>query len=104
MSKRSPLLPIFLIVLVDILGFTVFTSADPVSELGEFLTAARTEPKPDLDALTLSETFDRFCVYTKSITLPDYQHGDLPFTNPGEGTWRRSGGKPLTLSTLTKAK
>ena len=78
-----------------ILGFTVFTTADPVSELGEFLTAARTEPKPDLDALTLSETFDRFCVYTKSITLPDYQHGDLPFTNPGEGTWRRSGGKPV---------
>jgi len=78
----------------EVIGFTVFQTADPVSQLSEFLTAARLEPQPDLSGFTLSETFERFCVYATTITLPDYQHGDLPFANPGEGTWRHSGGKP----------
>lgn len=78
----------------SIVGATVFTTADPVSELATYLTAAKAEPKPDLTGFTLSETFDRFCVYEKTVTLPDYQHGEPPFMNVGEGTWRLAGGKP----------
>jgi len=77
-----------------IVGATVFTTADPVSELATYLAAAKAEPKPDYSGFTLSETFDRFCVYEKTITLPDYQHGEPPFMNAGEGTWRLAGGKP----------
>lgn len=84
-----------------LLGLTVFTTADPVSELAAFVTAARADFRPSGDpdaaapSFALIETYDRYCVYRADITLPDYQHGELPFATPGEGTWRRDdAGRP----------
>lgn len=72
-----------------IVGLTVFDTGDPVSELGAFVAAARALPPPDLSGMDLVETHERFCVFSKTIALPDYQHGDPPYANPGEGTWHR---------------
>ncbi len=77
-----------------VLGVTVFDTADATSELADFVRAAKREAAPDLTNFTLLEEHERFCVYTKTITLPDYQHGAPPFTTPGEGTFRTSGGDP----------
>ncbi len=77
-----------------LLGVTVFDTSDATTELADFVRAAKREAAPDLTDFALLEEHDRFCVYTKTITLPDYQHGELPFTNPGEGTFRTSGGNP----------
>lgn len=77
-----------------VVGVTVFDTADATSELADFVRAAKREAAPDLRNFTLLEEHERFCVYTKTIEIPDYQHGALPFTNPGEGTFRTSGGTP----------
>jgi hypothetical protein len=78
-----------------VIGLTVFVTQDPTSTLSDFIAAAEREPSPDLFGLSLLEVHDRFCVYSKTTDLPDFQHGTLPYNNPGEGLWRRdASGRP----------
>ncbi|MCC6624616.1 MAG: hypothetical protein IT385_25430 [Deltaproteobacteria bacterium] len=71
----------------ELAGLAVFRTGDPTFELDLFVHMAKQEPPPDLTGLALVETFDRYCVYTKEVDVPDYQSGALPFTNAGEGVW-----------------
>jgi hypothetical protein len=79
--------------LANVFAMTVFRTQDTTSELADYVAAARAigiaTPTP-----TLLETHDRFCVYSADIAVPDYQHGDLPYTTSGEGVWRRLAGEP----------
>lgn len=74
-------------------ALTVFRTARATDTLMTFVAAARLDP-PLATTPTLIETHERFCVYRAELEVPDYQHGPLPYTSPGEGTWRSSGGLP----------
>lgn len=74
-------------------ALTVFRTAHATDTLMTFVAAGRLEP-PLATTPTLIETHERFCVYRAELEVPDYQHGPLPYTSPGEGTWRSSGGLP----------
>jgi len=77
-------------------GLAVFDTGDPTPELGRFVAAARAEAAPDLTGLALIETYDRYCVYTKDVDIPDYQSGVLPYTSAPDGVWTTdTGGAPV---------
>lgn len=77
----------------SLFALTTFTTQRTTDGLMTFLEAARTHPMT-VSTPTRLETHDRFCVYRADLELPDFQHGPLPYANPGEGVWRMSEGVP----------
>ena len=75
-------------------GLTVFTTWDPTAEFKEYLDDAISRPRPQAGDFTLGEVFDRYCVFSTTIKMPDYQSGEPPFAAEGGGWVRDSKGKP----------
>ncbi|MFO0744273.1 MAG: response regulator [Myxococcota bacterium] len=71
----------------DIGGLAVFSTSDPAAGMASIVSTAKALPHPDLGGFELIETYDRFCVYTKTVAMPDFQSGEPPFSNAGEGVW-----------------
>ncbi len=78
----------------EIAGLTVFTTGHPTATLRAYTAHARQHALA-LDAPpALTDTFDDYCVFESTLSLPTYQHGEPPFTVEGGG-WRLDGaGEP----------
>lgn len=71
----------------DVVGLAVFTTGDPTGELIAATRAVTAGALPTVDAPPkLAEVFDGYCVYTTSLSMPDFQSGAPPFASEG-GTW-----------------
>ncbi len=64
-------------------GLAVFRTEDPVTTFEEARDIALAEPLPVVTDLSLTDTFDGFCVYSGMTQMPDYQRGVLPYDEGG---------------------
>ncbi|MFI5301257.1 MAG: hypothetical protein ACHREM_24500, partial [Polyangiales bacterium] len=79
-------------------GVSVFTTGKPADQLGVMKAAIHALPVPTPDkAWAANEIFDDYCVYSTTIKLPDFQHGNSPYSNPSDGGgWKLDGsGQPV---------
>lgn len=68
----------------SIAGLSAFTTTDPRPELLAFARFAREQnPAPPPDDLSLVETFDDYCVFEGSTSMPVYQSGEPPYLSNG---------------------
>jgi hypothetical protein len=81
----------------DVAAIAVFTTDDPTAQL----TAVRDDalaqhPLGALDAApTRGEVFPDFCVYSATISVPDYQSGTPPYQSTGGGWQFDAAGHPI---------
>lgn len=79
-----------------IAGLTVFTTGAPTAGLRDLLAFQRSQPLPEFSTpFVLDTVYDDYCVFASSVTLPDYQTGELPFTTKGGGWTRDESGQPV---------
>ncbi len=81
----------------DIAAMTVFTTDTSAQQMTQvFQDAAAAHPVTSLAAApTLTETYDKYCVFESKIDVPVYQHGTPPYNTQG-GDWQfDASGKPL---------
>lgn len=65
-------------------GLAAFTTADPRAELAAWTAHARSQtPAPLADDLTLVESFDDYCVFEGTTSMPLYQSGTPPYLDGG---------------------
>jgi len=70
----------------DVAGLSVFTTDDPTAALGAVLADMLSAPIPQPDtAFQQTDLFDTYCVYEATLSMPDYQSGDPPYTFPTTG-------------------
>lgn len=82
-----------------VVGLTTFHTANATAQLDSFLAQTYRGNRPTTPAasdVSLVEVHDRFCVFGATITLPDYQRGEPPFSTPPDGTWQSdASGRPI---------
>jgi hypothetical protein len=81
-----------------IAGMTVFTTDAPTVQLDTVVADLKAHDAPAIDApFAKDETFDDYCVYSTTITMPDYQAGTPPFNAAKDGgAWAfDASGKPV---------
>ncbi len=67
-------------------GLAVFTTWDPVGGFDRAVEAALADPLPSVSgAFALDDVFDGYCVYSATIDMPIFQHGEPPFDDGGGG-------------------
>jgi hypothetical protein len=87
----------------EVAGLAVFTTGDPTAGLLAMRQDGLSRPLPAPDApLALVETFDAFCVYGSTISMPTYQAGEPPYLNGGGGIAFEDG-VPMLYGTETAA-
>jgi hypothetical protein len=84
----------------DVAALTVFTTDDRAPDV----TAVRADAlahhaiaAPAASSMTLTDTFDGYCVFQSTISVPVYQHGVAPYSSSG-GDWHfdeANGGAPI---------
>lgn len=81
--------------LARVAGLAVFTTDDPTAQLRAFLAHALTLPRLTPGSWQANEVFTDYCVYSTTISMPDFQSGTPPFEASG-GEWKTDAtGKPL---------
>jgi hypothetical protein len=87
-----------------IAGLTAFTTGDPMAELLAVRdhALAGTLPAPEAP-FALQEVFDDFCVYQTTVSMPDYQSGEPPYTSEG-GTWTFDANGDPVLQRMAQAR
>ena len=74
-------------------GLAVFTTGDPSRELAVLLDAARQRPLPAVDdSFVMTDSFDDYCVYESTVTMPVFQQGEAPYADHGGNILFQSGG------------
>lgn len=69
-----------------VVGMTVFRTQDPTGVLERALESVRGRDAITLDApFTLETTYDDYCVFHTTATVPVYQAGDPPYQTEGGG-------------------
>ena len=58
---------------------------DPTGGAHDLLAAMRGEATPEPGAFTLTETFDDYCAFHSTVSMPVYQEGEPPFDDGGGG-------------------
>ncbi|TNE92750.1 MAG: hypothetical protein EP330_00610 [Deltaproteobacteria bacterium] len=77
-------------------GASVFRTQDPVAEL-HAVTAAMAIPSV-VTTPTLTDVFDEYCVYRGTLSVENFQDGELPYQSEG-GRWRFDAGAPVSQGT-----
>ena len=79
-----------------IAGLAAFTTQDPRQELARWALYARTQhPAPPPDDLVLVESFDDYCVFEGTTSMPVYQSGDAPYLDGGGEILLAQDGAPV---------
>ncbi len=80
----------------DIGGIAAFTTGDATAEFDLVKADILAQPTPKPAApFAKTDTFDGFCVYQTTVSMPDYQAGTPPFQQTG-GNWAfDASGKPI---------
>jgi len=74
-------------------GFTVFRTDDPLGAFDAVLARGRARLSAAAPVVVQSEIFPDYCVFSGEITLPDFQEGELPYTEDG-GAWSAGDAAP----------
>ncbi|MBV9946628.1 MAG: hypothetical protein JOZ69_07260, partial [Myxococcales bacterium] len=86
----------------DVAGLAAFTTDTPEAALALVRGDVLSRPLPSLDApFTLTDTFDRFCVYQSTLAMPEYQEGQPPYAASGGGWAFDASGSPVVQRTET---
>jgi hypothetical protein len=70
----------------QVAGLAAFTTGSPTDALGKVVAAMKVSPPAPSAAWTPNEVFPTFCVYSTTISMPEYQEGVPPYTDSG-GDW-----------------
>lgn len=72
-------------------GLTVFETGDPAASMTALFERAEEEPRLR-GPFEPAEVFEEYCVFTSTVTVPDYQSGEPPFSSEGgEILWDPTG-------------
>jgi hypothetical protein len=79
----------------DLGALTVFTTWDPLAEQSALVAAVGDRLAPQVDEpWVLTETYDSYCVYESTLTVPVFQAGEAPYLDGGGGI-EFAGGEPV---------
>jgi hypothetical protein len=70
----------------QVAGLAAFTTGSPLDEMGKIVAAMVAAPPAPTAPFMPNEVFPTFCVYSTTISMPEYQEGMPPYTNDG-GDW-----------------
>ena len=71
----------------DVAGLAAFTTDTPLDVMTTMRNSILSLPLPAPDSPWMAnEVFDDYCVFSSTISMPDYQQGTEPYTNAG-GNW-----------------
>jgi hypothetical protein len=70
----------------EVAGLAAFTTGSPTDEMAKVVAAMLASVPAPSAPFAPNEVFPTFCVYSTTITMPDYQQGTPPYTNTG-GAW-----------------
>ena len=74
-------------------GLAVFTTQDPTAELRQLTDAIQAlEPLAPLTTPALTDSYDDYCVFRTTVSMPVYQQGEPPFmVDGGTFAWDEQG-------------